>query len=66
MEIQLDKFVPRVLFGIAKQVLTTHTANVRAFGINAAVSSGGIVVPTDAVAPVEKAGFLGQVDVLAA
>ena len=58
--------LPSVLLGIAQFVLPTHPADVRAFGVDGAASAGGVVVPASAVAPVEKTGFLGQVDVLAA
>lgn len=48
-----------MLLVIYELILQIYSADIWAFGVDAAASAGGIIVPADAVASVENAGFLG-------
>lgn len=66
LDIQGDERIPSVLPLVVLLILPIHSANIRALGVDAAAFAGGIVVPTGAIASVEKTGFFGQMNVLAA
>lgn len=66
LHIHDDELLPSVLSGVVHAVLPIHSADIRAFGVNGAVLAGHVVMPASAIATIEKAGFGGQMNVLAA
>jgi len=47
-----------------QRILSIHSADIWAFGVDAALFAGGFVMPASAVASIEKVRFLGEVNVL--
>lgn len=66
LKIQGDKFIPCVLARIAQRVHPIHAANIRPFFVNGAGFTGHVVVPARSIATIQKLGFLGKVNALAA
>jgi hypothetical protein len=66
LKVQSYVLIPAVKRGITFGKLLIHTADGRAFVIDAATFAHSVIVPTGAVATVKKSRFRRQVDVLAA
>ena len=66
LQIQSDVLVPCVLLGITHGVLPIHPTYVRALCVNSAALASCIVMPTSAVATIQKLGFGSQMNELAA
>ena len=66
LQIQGDEFIPCVLARIAQRVHPIHAANIWPFFVNGAGFTCHVVVPARSIATIQKLGFLGKVNALAA
>jgi hypothetical protein len=65
LKVQRHERIPAVSIGVIECVLPVDPTDVRPLGVDRTTFAALTVVPAGPVAPVEKSGLLGQVDVLA-
>ena len=66
LQIQGDEFIPCVLARIAQCIHPIYPANIWPLFVNGAGFTGHVVVPARSIATIQKLGFLGKVNALAA